>query len=173
MERAVVEGLGATHEILGVDHRLAGRHAFAVEHNRTTASIGRQLATQAAHRDRHNRRRHREGIRCAVARRHRHEASPERHRQVARVAVGDDRPRHVVPDPDARDEVRREADEPRVVIVIRGSRLAGSRQRETDFACLPRGPRVDDVGHHRRHDVRGRFAERALLVRGCRVQDMP
>ena len=63
---------------------------------------------------------------------------PERHRDVGGEAVRQDRARLIEADPDAGDELRREADEPRVVEIVGRAGLAGGRQREAE---LPRARR--------------------------------
>ena len=86
----------------------------------------------------------------------------DRHRDVGGEAVRQNRVRLIEADPDAGHELRREADEPRVVEIVGRAGLAGGRQREAQAARarLP-VPALIDVGHHRRHQERRRVADRA------------
>ena len=62
---------------------------------------------------------HLERVGLVVRRRRFHEARPHRHRQLAREPIRDDGARLVEADPHAGHEMRREADEPRVDVVVR------------------------------------------------------
>jgi hypothetical protein len=103
-------------------------------------------------------------VRFVVSRHLFHEARPHRHSEVRGKSARDDGSRLVVADPHARRQMRRVADEPRIVIVVRRSRLARSRQHEPFAPGRPGSARVDDVGEHLRHLKRGRLADGALLL---------
>ena len=68
-----------------------------------------------------------------------HEAAPGRNRNDAGKPTSHDRRRPIESEPDARDQMWRVADEPRIRIVIGRPRLAGCRQLESG------GPRGDPV----------------------------
>src|SRR6185503_13299497 len=97
------------HEILRVHRRLDREVALLVDGFRGAATVSGELATDAADRRAADAGRRREPIGLVVA------------------------------DPDARDEMRRVTDEPRVVIVVRRSRLSRSRKREAHATRRPGG----------------------------------
>ena len=70
---------------------------------------------------------------------------------VAGEPVRQNRARLIEPDPDAGGELRREPDEPGVVEIVGRAGLARGGQREAQAPGVRAGARVDDVGHHGRH----------------------
>ncbi len=67
----------------------------------------------------------------------------------------DDRARLVEANPHARDQMRRESDEPRIHVVVGRAGLARRRQREAFLTRLVRGAVVHDIGQHARHQEGG------------------
>ena len=161
MQLAVRRRLGAHGEVLGVDHRLALDGAVLADDGDVLAARRRELAREAAHRRRRHARRRREPCRLVVFRRRLHELRPQRHRDVGGEAVRQNRLGLIEADPHAGDELRREADEPRVVEAVGRAGLARGRQREAELPRARASARVDDVGHHARHQKRRRLADRA------------
>src|SRR5207237_9225861 len=74
---------------------------------------------------------------------------PCRRGEPATGCVGADRPRSVVSEPDARDERRRETDEPDVGAAVRRSCLAGNGSGDAVIPNCPARAEIDDAAQHR------------------------
>ena len=158
----IVVGCVPLTNVLGVDHRVDFGQTVAVDHFDVVASAVGQLARDPADVDRDDIRRPIDPVRFVPLGRRLHEAGPDWDRQLAGVAIGNRSRRLIEPDPDTGNEVRREADEPCVHVVVGRAGLARRGQREAGLPRPGRGAGVDDVGEHARHQERGGFADRAV-----------
>ena len=99
-----------------------------------------------------------------------HEAGPGRHGDDARESAAHDLLRPIEADPHARGQVRREADEPRIGMIVGRPGLAAGRQAESALARGVTGAVIDDIGEHRGHQIGGRFAEHAPADRFAAIE---
>ena len=172
-DRSTSVGSVPASEVLGVDHRARARAGRPLPTTSTSshpsvAELARQAADASPSSTPDGGVNH-SGLSSRVA--DLHELRPERHGDVGGEAVRQNRPRLVEPDPDAGHQLRREADEPGVVEVVGRAGLAGRRQREAELPRAAAGAGVDDVGQHRRHQERGRVADRAAsTTRSAAIQ---
>ncbi len=127
--------------------------------NRAQALSGRILVDEHRHDPLGNR----EIFLGAVAEHPAHVADPDRHRHSATRLVAPEAARTVVADPDAGREPGREADEPRVRVVVGRPRLGGHRaaQRLRRLA----GPALHDAAEHVGDHVGGLGRHRLAALR--------
>src|SRR6476659_5063263 len=173
VDRADGRRLCSAREILRVHHR--PRLELAVLRNdlRRLAACGGQLAREATDVDPDDVLGFVEPLSLGAFRRPLHEAGPDRHGDIGGVAVGDDRPGLVEADPDAGDEMRREAYEPRVVVVVGRAGLPGGGKRETHLPRAVGRSRRDHVREHARHQIGRRRADSLVGLAGRLIQDLP
>src|SRR3954468_7693754 len=102
--------------------------------------------------------------RASLARGNLDEVAPDRERVARTVSLASDGSGLIFSDPDADDHRRGEADEPRVLEIVRRSGLSADRESyAVDVARRRSGPAIDNVLEHRDHLVRDLGGDDALL----------